>query len=132
MFLRIIKIIGPKNRPSNPITLKPVYIAIRVKIGCIPILLLTSFGSSICLNTNDKTYKPTNSKESEILPSIKENIAQGIITVPEPTIGRASTKAIPKAQRRGYCIFKPVNFPIYNPIKIIKNDIAISITSAFK
>ena len=32
-----------------PINLKPVYIAIKVKIGCIPMFLLTNFGSNICL-----------------------------------------------------------------------------------
>lgn len=35
-FFNIIKIIGPKNIPITPINLKPVYIAIIVKIGCIP------------------------------------------------------------------------------------------------
>ena len=115
-----------------PINLNPVYIAIKVKIGCIPILLLTSFGSTICLTTNVKIYKPINNKASEILPSKKENIAQGIITVPEPTIGRASTNAIPNAPSNGYSIFSPAKFPIYNPISTMKKDIPISITSAFK
>ena len=37
IFFRIIKIIGPITMPKIPINLKPVYIAIKVKIGCIPI-----------------------------------------------------------------------------------------------
>ena len=80
----MIKIIGPTNNPSIPISLNPVYIAINVKIGCIPILELISFGSNICLMIMVTIYKPANTNAKEILSSKAENIAQGIITVPEP------------------------------------------------
>lgn len=36
IFFKIIKIIGPKNIPTIPINLNPVYIATIVNIGCIP------------------------------------------------------------------------------------------------
>ena len=80
----MIKIIGPTNNPSIPISLNPVYIAINVKMGCIPILELISLGSSICLTITVITYKPIKTKAKEILPSKADIIAQGIITVPEP------------------------------------------------
>ena len=51
MFFNIIKMIGPIKSPKMPIILKPVYIAIKVKIGCIPIFPLTILGSSSCLAT---------------------------------------------------------------------------------
>lgn len=38
ILFSIIKIIGPISNPIIPIILKPVYIAIKVNIGCIPIL----------------------------------------------------------------------------------------------
>ena len=37
IFFSIIRIIGPSKVPKIPIVLNPVYIAIRVNIGCIPI-----------------------------------------------------------------------------------------------
>lgn len=83
-FFRIIRIIGPRNKPIIPIILNPVYIAINAKIGCVPIFLLTSFGSSICLITIVIIYKPISTKANETFPSIQESIAHGIITVPEP------------------------------------------------
>lgn len=58
--------------------------AINVKIGCVPIFLLTSFGSSICLTIIVTIYKPTKTNANEILLSSHENTAHGIITVPEP------------------------------------------------
>lgn len=37
IFFNIISTIGPTSIPITPINLNPVYIAIRVNIGCIPI-----------------------------------------------------------------------------------------------
>ena len=51
-FFIIIKIIGPINIPSTPINLKPVYMAINVKIGCVPMCLLTNLGSKNCLTVD--------------------------------------------------------------------------------
>ena len=52
-------------------------------------------------------------------------IAQGIITVPEPNIGRASTKPIPSAISKGKPTFNPTNFIRYNPTNEIPNEINI-------
>ena len=96
MFFNIMSIIGPKSNPQTPINLKPVYIAIKVKIGCIPILPLTIFGSINCLTMlimHHKTKIPIANFRS---PVNAKKPAQGSITVPEPNIGNASTKAIPK------------------------------------
>jgi len=84
IFFNIIKIIGPINNPNNPIILKPVYIAINVNIGCIPILLLTTFGSVNCLVTSVITYNIINAIPKLKLPLVADIIAQGIIIVPEP------------------------------------------------
>ena len=83
-FFKIINTIGPKNKPIIPINLKPVYIAIKVKIGCVPIFLLINLGSSICLVTIVIIYNPINTNASDRFPSNAEAIAHGIITVPEP------------------------------------------------
>lgn len=61
-----------------------------------------------------------------------EIIAQGIITVPEPKIGNASTKPINKAINNGNSMLKFANFNIDNPIKEIIKDTKISVASAFK
>lgn len=45
-FCKIISTIGPMNNPIIPENLKPVYIAINVNTGCIPILFPTTLGSS--------------------------------------------------------------------------------------
>ena len=47
-----------------------------------------------------------------ILPSRADIIAQGIITVPEPSIGRASTKAVASAINNGYLTLSPKNINI--------------------
>ena len=43
-FCKIISTIGPINKPIIPENLKPVYIAINVNTGCIPILFPTILG----------------------------------------------------------------------------------------
>ena len=89
----MISIIGPRNKPIIPINLKPVYIDIKVKIGCMPILLLMSFGSNTCLTIIVITYKPINTNANEILPSATKKTAQGIITVPEPKYWQGINKS---------------------------------------
>lgn len=84
IFFNIIKIIGPIKSPNTPVNLNPVYIAINVKIGWIPILLLTILGSNNCLATIIITsiiiiYIPSGKS-----PFIATTIAHGTITVPEP------------------------------------------------
>lgn len=102
IFFRIINIIGPNNIPKIPINLNPVYIAINVKIGCIPICPETTLGSINCL-----TIPIIASKIIKLIPKFKfpsqaATIAHGIIAEAEPKIGRASTNAIPRAAIKGY------------------------------
>ena len=100
-FLNIINRIGPINIPSTPINLNPVYIAIIVNIGCIPIFPLTILGSINCLVmliVINKTIIDTPKVNSPLNPEI---IAQGIITDPAPKIGSASTNPIPSAASNG-------------------------------
>ena len=132
IFFNIIKTIGPINIPNTPIILNPVYIAIRVKIGCIPMCLLTTLGSANCLIIDIITHNITTASARFISPFIADITAHGIIAVPEPSIGSASTKPIPSAASSGYFIFKPINLKIYNPINDTTNDISTSVTSAFK
>lgn len=84
IFFNIIKTIGPTNSPKTPIVLNPVYMAINVNIGCIPILLLTIFGSTSCLTiriiANIIIIATPNFKS----PFRAAITAQGTITVPEP------------------------------------------------
>ena len=84
IFLNIIKTIGPIRRPIIPITLKPVYMAIRVNIGCIPIFLLTNLGSNICLVIDIKISRTIIAIPNLISPLMPDKIAHGIITAPEP------------------------------------------------
>ena len=84
IFLRIIKTIGPISSPPRPINLKPVYIAIKVNIGCIPILLLTILGSINCLVIRIIAYKIINPIPNLISPFSPEITAQGTITLPDP------------------------------------------------
>ena len=108
MFFSIINTIGPNRRPHMPINLNPVYIAISVKIGCIPILPLTILGSMNCLTILIMHHNTNIPIASFISPAKAVIPAQGIITVPEPNIGRASTNAIP------YCYKKwKLNIPPY-------------------
>ena len=132
MFFKIINIIGPMNKPSTPIVLKPVYIAIKVNIGWIPIWPLTTLGSTSCLTINIIAKITISAIPRLNSPFNAEIIAHGTITVPEPSIGRASTNPIPSALKNGYGTLKPINFKIYNPIKTIRNEIATNIASAFK
>ena len=83
-FFNIINFIGPAKSPINPKNLKPVYIAIKVKIGCIPILLLTILGSKNCFARSVKIYNPKSNEPSEILLFINDIIAHGISIVPLP------------------------------------------------
>ena len=80
----MIRIIGPIRSPITPITLNPVYIAINVKIGCIPIFLLTNFGSNTCLAIDIIISKTIIAIPKFISQLIPLKIAHGIITVPEP------------------------------------------------
>ena len=107
IFFNIIKIIGPKSKPNTPMNLNPVYIAINVKIGWMPILPLTILGSKNCLTIliiHHKTKMPMASFKS---PVKARNPAHGSITVPEPNIGSASTNAMPRAINNGNSIFQP-------------------------
>ena len=62
--------------------LKPVYIAISVNIGCIPICLLTTLGSISCLTVEIIVNKTIRAIANWISPLIAEITAQGTITVP--------------------------------------------------
>ena len=71
------------------------------------------------------------------IPNVKfpfnpEIIAHGIITAPDPKIGKASTKAIPKAINSGNPTSNPAKCIIYNPTSDIAKEIAISINCDFK
>lgn len=84
MFFSIISTIGPTNNPIIPIVLNPVYIAISVNIGCIPIFPLTILGSTSCLTINIIAYIIIIAIPNLISPLSPEIIAHGIITAPEP------------------------------------------------
>ena len=84
MFFSIISIIGPKNNPSMPIVLNPVYIAISVNIGCIPILLLTILGSTSCLIISIIAYIIIIAIPNFMSPFNADITAHGINTAPEP------------------------------------------------
>lgn len=84
MFFSIINTIGPANSPSSPIVLNPVYIAINVNIGCIPILLLTIFGSTSCLIISIVAYIIIIAIPNFKSPFSADITAHGTITVPEP------------------------------------------------
>lgn len=131
-FLLFIKAIGPINNPGIPINLNPVYIAINVKIGCVPMFLLTNFGSKNCLVIDiiiNKIIIASPNFKSPLSPDI---IAQGTITVPDPKIGNASTNPIKRAINKGNSILNFANFNIYNPTKDIKNDTNIMLLRLFK
>ena len=130
-FFKIIRTIGPINNPITPENLKPVYIAINVNIGWIPIWLPTILGSRNCLTIDIKIHRDKTHIASVTSPLQAEIIAHGTITLPEPNIGSASTKAIPNAYKSGYAIFNPANLKMYNPIKDIINDTNTSTASAF-
>ena len=105
------------SNPIIPINLNPVYIAIKVNIGCTPMFLLTNFGSNICLTTLIIINKIIIAIPKFISPLIALIIAQGIIKLPEPSIGSASTNPIANAISNGYFILNPKNCNIYNPNK---------------
>ena len=109
-FWSIIKTIGPINNPIIPLILKPVYIAIKVKIGWTPICPLTILGSNTWWTISIITYRTNNAIPKFNSPFIAEIIAQGIITVPDPNMGRASTNPIAIAAKTGYPTFNPDPF----------------------
>ena len=111
-FLNMIKTIGPINSPIIPIILKPVYIAIRVNIGCTPMFLLTNLGSSSCLDIDMIINNTIIAIPRFKSPFIAQIIAHGIITVPDPSIGRASTNPMNNAINKGYCTLNPANCKI--------------------
>ncbi len=108
-------IIGPINIPIIPIALYPVYMAINVNIGCIPIWLLTTFGSTSCLTIVIITNRINNARLKFMSPCIAHIIAHGINIVPEPTIGSASANAISNAIRSGYSTLSPNILSANNP-----------------
>ena len=120
------------NNPIIPEILNPVYIAIKVNIGWIPKLLLTILGSSNWCTTSIITYRINIAIPSFKSPFTAEIIAHGIITVPEPSIGSASTNPIPSAASKGYSTFNPIHLKIHNPISTSINEININVASAFK
>ena len=131
MCFNIIKTIGPISIPKIPIILNPVYIAIKVNIGCIPICPETIRGSINCL-----TILIMISNTIIAIPNVKSPlnatiIAHGIITEEEPNIGSASTNPIAKAAIKGYGTFKPTILNKYSPIRDITKDTNTNITSAF-
>ena len=84
---------------------------------------LTIFGSTNCLVILiiiSNTIIDIPSGKSPFSPDI---IAHGIITVPEPKIGSASTNPIPNAISNGNPTFRPAKYIIYSPIKEITKDI---------
>lgn len=115
MFFNIISIIGPINIPNTPMNLKPVYIAINVNIGCIPIFSLTILGSINCLTTDIIIHNINSAIPKFKFPVNAEIIAQGIIIVPDPNIGNASTNPIASADVNGYLTSSPMNLNIYSP-----------------
>lgn len=132
IFFNTISIIGPTNNPNTPQNLNPVYIATSVNIGWTPNCPLTIFGSIICLITDIINHNTNIAIPNVRSPLQADIIAQGTITVPEPSIGNASINPIPNAARSGYFILKPTQLYIYNPIKEIMNDTSINIAWAFK
>ena len=56
-----------------------------------------------------------------------DHTAQGSIAVPEPNMGNASTKPIPKAAINGTFTPHPIKWKMYNPIKDITKEINIKI-----
>ena len=110
--------------------MKPVYIAINVKIGCIPNCPLTILGSIICLTIVIINHKINTPNANFISPLKALIIAHGIITLPDPNIGKASTNAIPIAINKGYLTFKCAILKIYNPInEIIKAALYIRVST---
>ena len=132
IFFKIISIIGPTNIPITPKNLKPVYIAINVNIGCIPICFDTTLGSINCLTTLIITSKTIMLIPKVKSPSQAQIIAHGIITVALPNIGSASTKPIPSAAINGNGTFRPTNLNIYSPTSEITNETNTKIASAFR
>ena len=132
MFLTIINTIGPTSNPIIPIILNPVYIAIKVNIGCTPIFLLTNLGSNNCLIIDIITSNTIIAIPNFKSPFSPQIIDHGTITVPEPKIGNASTKPINKAINNGYCTLNPQIFNMYNPNNEIIKDTKIKVASAFK
>ena len=59
-----------------------------------PICLLTTLGSISCFTIEIIASKTSKEIAKLISPSVAEITAQGTKTVPEPNIGRASTKPI--------------------------------------
>lgn len=49
MVTMITKAMGPRKNPANPNNLIPIYIAINVKMGRMPIRFPSNFGSKHCL-----------------------------------------------------------------------------------
>ena len=94
--------------------------------------LLTNRGSKNCLTTDIIIKSIIIAIPSFISPFKPQIIAHGIIAVPEPSIGRASTNPIPSAISNGNYILNPINLSIYKPIKEITNDTSTNVASAFK
>lgn len=109
MFFKTIKIIGPTNIPIIPINLNPVYIAIKVNIGCIPIFPPTILGSINCRTTDIIIHKTKIHNARFKSPEHAVIIAHGIMKVPAPKIGSKSTKPIIRAINNGYSTFNPKN-----------------------
>ena len=74
--------------------------------------LLTNLGSKNCLITDIIINKITIAIPNFKSPFRAEIIAQGIITVPEPKIGKASTNPINRAINSGNSILNFANFNI--------------------
>ncbi len=120
------------NNPITPDTLYPVYIAISVNIGCMPIWIPTIFGSTNCLTIDIIIHSTKMLTPSLTSPLHADIIAHGTITVPEPNIGRASTNPIANAYNKGYFTSSPAILKAYSPISDITKEISISVASAFR
>ena len=94
--------------------------------------MLTNFGSRNCLTIDIIINKVRIAIPKDKSPFKPDIIAQGIITVPDPKIGSASTNPINKAISNGYCTLNFKKDNTYNPTKEMIKETKISVASAFK
>ena len=80
----------------------------------------TSFGSMKFLIRLMRIYKTTSPNPRKLLPEIMENIAQGIIAVPVPIIGRRSSRAIRAAAKIKFST-RNIHKPIQSSAKVISS-----------
>lgn len=91
-----MSIIGPIKKPTNPISFKPINIAIKVGDGLKPTPLPITFGSNTFLCTSRNTDNTMSFIASAGSPVIYAYKAHGIVTPVAPSIGNKSTRQIIK------------------------------------